>query len=64
VKLIQFCDPGGHDVWIVGRWVTRVTYPVPTVQAQNARAVIWMGANQQAVTESVEEVVQMLEAGE
>jgi hypothetical protein len=64
VKFIRLTDTFGRDVWIFAQWVTRVTYPIAGQQAQAARAVVWMGTNQQAVIETPEAVVKMIEASD
>lgn len=64
MKFIKFTDPSGNSVWIAGQWVTRVQIAVRGQHATGARTVIAMGAKDQAVIESPETVVMMLEAME
>lgn len=61
MKFIKFTDPAGSDVWIVSQWVTKVYYPVRGQFPQGARAVIAMGVNVQAVVQTPDEVVRLLE---
>jgi hypothetical protein len=61
MKFIKLTDPGGGAVWIAGQWVTRVQSAVRGQHATGARTVISMGAKEQAVAESPEQVVQILE---
>ena len=62
MKFIKFTDPSGGDVWLVARWVTKVSAPTRGQFPLSARAVISMGANNQAVTQSVEEIIRLLES--
>lgn len=61
MKFLKFTDPNGGTVWIAGQWVTRVQPAVRGQHATGARAVISMGAKDQAVVQPPEEVVRLLE---
>jgi hypothetical protein len=58
---VKFTDPDGQDIWIVPRWVTRVRAPITGRHPGSAHALIVMGQVEQAVRESVVEVIRKLE---
>ncbi len=64
MKFVKLTDPSGNNVWIVSQWVTRVQAAVRGQHATGARAVISMGAKDQAVVETPEQIVVLLEAME
>ncbi len=61
MKFLKLTDPSGAAVWIAGQWVTKITIPTRGQFPVTAHAVISMGANNQAVVESPEQVVRLLE---
>jgi hypothetical protein len=61
MKFLKLTDPSGAAVWIAGQWVTKVTVPTRGQFPVTAHAIIAMGANNQAVTQSPEEVIRLLE---
>jgi hypothetical protein len=63
MTFIKFTDPDGADIWIAPRWVTKVRTPLIGRHAGNARALIVMGTIEQAVTQTVETVIYLLEGG-
>jgi hypothetical protein len=58
---VKFTDPNNCDVWIVPRWVTRVRAPIGGRHADGTRALVVMGNFEQAVTQTVDEVLRLLE---
>lgn len=58
--ILELKDPEGQTVWITGRWVTKVSVPPPGQYVAGTKALVWMGANIQAVQEEPIEVVKML----
>ena len=64
MKFVKFTDPSGGAVWIAGQWVTRVQLPTRGQHAVTARTIISMAAKDQAVMESVEEVIRLLEVND
>jgi hypothetical protein len=63
--ILELSDPDGRPVWIVQQWITRVSHPPAGQWAPNAKALVWMGGNTQAVREEPETVIKLLlETGE
>jgi hypothetical protein len=58
--ILELTDPDGRTVWIVQQWVTKVSYPPTGQWSPNAKSLIWMGANTQAVREEPETVIKLL----
>jgi hypothetical protein len=60
-KFVRLTDPDGNEIWIAPHWVTKVRLPISNRHAVNARALVVMGSIEQAVTETVAEVLKALE---
>jgi hypothetical protein len=63
-RFIKFTEPGGGSVWIASQWVTKVQLPIRGQYPINTKTVIAIGATTQAVVQSPEEVLKLLEVPE
>jgi hypothetical protein len=61
---IKFTEPSGEPVWIAKQWVTKVKATSKGEYAAGAKTLITMGGSSQAVTESLPDVLAMLEVPE
>jgi hypothetical protein len=61
MAFVKFTDPSNKDVWIAPHWITRVRTPITGRHEPNAKALIVMGNAEQAVLESVDQVMKALE---
>jgi hypothetical protein len=59
---IKLTDPDGRYVWVGKQWVTKVSVPPRDQYPANALTLIAMGPNLQAVLETPEAVIALLEA--
>ena len=62
MKFTKFTDPDGQPIYLVSRWVTKVRAPLPGRHAVKARTLIYMGGAEQAVQETLDQVLKILEA--
>jgi len=58
--ILKLTDPDGGPIWIVARWVTQLKLPPRGQYSEHARTLIVLGAREQAVRETPEEIVKLL----
>ena len=61
MKFVTFHDQDNNEVRIAHRWVTKIRKPVVGQQSVKTNAVVMIGQNEQAVIETIAEVVKILE---
>lgn len=61
MKFVTLHDQDNNEVRIAHRWVTKIRKPIIGQQSVKTHAVVMIGQNEQAVIETIEEVVKILE---
>jgi hypothetical protein len=61
MAFVKFTDPNGAPVWVGGHWVTQLKVPPRDQYHDSARTLLVLGTREQAVRETPEQVIAMLE---
>lgn len=61
MKLIKLTNTVGRPVWLVAAWIIKLSVPLPDEYPHDANTVVTHSGGTQAVKETPEYVVKMLE---